>query len=77
MATTVLILSADLNPPSSAGWPSSYRLKKGTKIEYEGPPEQVYNFYLNGVRTENRGGQLKNIIAADLKARKSKSILKK
>ncbi len=68
--TTTLILSADL--PSV-----SLRLKKGMKIEYEGPPEQVYNFYLDGVRTENRGAHLKAIIAADFSARKSKSILKK
>lgn len=52
-------------------------LKKGTKIQYEGEIESVYNFYINGVRVENRLGQLKRILTIDLHNRKSKNLLKR
>jgi hypothetical protein len=54
------------------------RLNQGDMISYEGEPEKVFNFYINGQRIENRGNLLYRIIrvnkskadAAKLLARK-------
>lgn len=54
------------------------RMPKGTKIQHDDvSPDTVYNFYLNGVRTENRGGHLTKIYAAINRANKLKKLLRK